>query len=250
MKIGLLGAGEIGTTLAMKLGAAGHDVAIANSRGPGTIPPRALSTSARAVRAADVTHNVDVLIVSVPLNRAPQVAPIVATTPAGATIIDTGNYYPMRDGRIDALEAGQVESLWVTDHYGRLVSKAWNAITSQSLETEGRPADTAGRIAIPIAADADHDREVTMRLVEETGFDAYDAGSLANSWRQQPGTPAYCTDLTLEELPAALASADRSVAGERRDTVNRALIARLDAGLAIDRAFIVELNRKTYLQPR
>ena len=179
MKIGILGSGNIGATLTRRLSAAGHQVKVANSRGPETIPAAVLDSGAQAVHASEVAADVDVLIVSVPLVRVPEVKPLLAGLPAGAVIIDTSNYYPMRDGQIEALDNGQAESLWVAEHYGRPVVKAWNAITSPSLDTKNSEAGTPGRIAIPVAANNDADRAVGMTLVEETGFDAVDAGTLA-----------------------------------------------------------------------
>ena len=210
MKIGILGTGHIGKTLVRKLSAAGHDVKVANSRGPDTIEADVLAFGGRAVTAEEAVADVDVVILSIPLNRLPGIAPLIASVPAETVVIDTSNYYPARDGRIDAIEAGQVESLWVAEQLGRPIVKAWNAIGSDSFARKGKPAGSPDRIAIPVAADSDRDRKVGMALVEDTGFDAFDAGTLADSWRQQPGAPCYCTDLTLEEMPAAHAAAERA----------------------------------------
>lgn len=202
--------GHIGKTLARKLAQAGHDVKVANSRGPETIAADALELGARAVEAAETVKDVDVVILSIPLNRIPAVAPLLAGLLEETVVIDTSNYYPGRDGKIEAFEAGQVESLWVTDHLGRPVAKAWNSIGSDSFAKKGKSAGSPDHIALSIAADRETDHQVTMALVEDTGFDAFDAGSLADSWRQQPGAPCYCTDLTLKELPDALSSAERA----------------------------------------
>src|SRR5205814_3846433 len=107
MKIGILGVGHIGKTLALRLSGAGHDVKVANSRGPETIEADVLASGARAVTTAQAVVDVDVVIVSIPLNRLPAVAPLIAKLSAETVIVDTSNYYPARDGRIDALEAGQ-----------------------------------------------------------------------------------------------------------------------------------------------
>jgi 8-hydroxy-5-deazaflavin:NADPH oxidoreductase len=124
MKIGILGAGHIGKTLARKLAAAGHHVKVANSRGPETIEAEALSSGAHAVVTAEAVQDVDVVILSIPLNRIPPIASLVGNLPAEIVIIDTSNYYPFRDSRIDAIEAGQVESLWVSEQLGRPIVKA------------------------------------------------------------------------------------------------------------------------------
>ncbi|GJD42533.1 2-hydroxy-3-oxopropionate reductase [Methylobacterium cerastii] len=217
MKIGILGTGNIGKTLVRQLSKAGHDVKVANSRGPETIDPEILTSGARAVTAEDVLADVEVVILSIPLNRLPEIAPRIARLPEATVVIDTSNYYPFRDDRIDAIEAGEIESVWVTQQLRRPIAKAWNAIGSASFAKKGQPAGTPGRIAIPVAADRDRDRQVAMALVEDTGLDAFDAGTLADSWRQQPGAPVYCTDLSRDEIGAALAAADRSRLPKRRD---------------------------------
>ena len=145
-------------------------------------------------------------------------------------MIDTSNYYPFRDEKIEAIEGGQVESLWVVEQLGRPIAKAWNAIGSASLAKKAKPAGSSDRIAIPVAADQERDREVAMSLVDETGLDAFDAGSLADSWRQQPGAPAYCTDLSYAEMGAALDAAERHRLAKRRDLAVAAMQERLGDG--------------------
>lgn len=217
MKIGILGTGHIGKTLVKELSAAGHDVKVANSRGPETIEAHLLSGGARAVTTQQALRDVEVIILSIPLNRIPGIAPLIAAVPEETVVIDTSNYYPHRDTRIEAIEAGQVESLWVVEQLGRPIAKAWNAIGSASFATKGKPKGAPGRIAIPVSADRDRDREVAMALVEDTGLDAFDAGTLAESWRQQPGAPVYTTDLSREEIGAALSSAEKARLAKRRD---------------------------------
>jgi len=246
MKIGIIGAGMIGTTLAQRLATAGHDVEIANSRGPETIDPAATSTGARAVEAEDVTADVDVVIVSVPISRVPDIASLVQAAPDSAVVIDTSNYYPLRDGRIPELEDGRVESLWVSAHYARPVVKAWNAITSQSFTAHASEPRDHNRIAIPVAGDDDAAKATAMSLVEATGFVAFDAGPLAESWRQQPGTPAYCTDRTAEELPDALAKADAARSPKRRDLAIAAVTERAEAEGSVSAEYLVRLNRAIY----
>lgn len=247
MKIGILGVGHIGKTLARKLGAAGHDVKVANSRGPETIEAEVLAFGARAVSTAEAVKDVDVVILSIPLNRLPEVASLMARVPRETVVIDTSNYYPMRDSRIDAIEAGQVESLWVVERLGRPVAKAWNSIGSSSFATKGRTSGSPGRIALPVAADREADRKVAMALVEDTGFDAFDAGTLAESWRQQPGAPCYGTDLTREELPASLAAAESARLPKRRDLAVAAFQERMgDSTTNPDADFGVRISRALF----
>src|SRR5918993_5762742 len=209
MKIGIIGTGHIGKTLALKLSEAGHSVEVANSRGPETVAADILASGAAAVTSQQAVIEKDAIIISIPLYRIPEIAPLLANVANETVVIDTSNYYPGRDNTIGSIEAGQVESIWVQEQLGRPVAKAWNAIGSDSFARKGKAAGSNDRIAIPIAADREVDRNITMALVEDTGFDAFDAGALNDSWRQQPGAPAYGTDLTLKEIPAALAAAEK-----------------------------------------
>lgn len=243
MEIGILGAGHIGRTLARKLAAAGHDVKVANSRGPGTIDADALSTGARAVDKEEAVKGVEALILSIPFAGIPDLAPLIANLPAETVVIDTSNYLPVRDDRIEAIDKGETDSVWVTEQLGRPIAKAWNSIYSVTLEDMGRRAGDPSRIAAPVAADRTRDRDVTMALVEQTGFDAYDAGTIAESWRQQPGSPPYCTELTLAELPDALASADFARSRRRTELAFAVYGERFKLGENPGRDFIVQLSR-------
>jgi predicted dinucleotide-binding enzyme len=247
LKIGIIGAGSIGSTIARRLSRHGHDVTIANSRGPETIGEAALRTGARAVTADEAVQGVDVLIVSVPMNRNANIAEYVRAAPEGAVVIDTSNYYPMRDGSVREFEEGVPESVWLSELFGRPVAKAWNAITSQSFDAKASEAGDSRRVAIPVAADRDADRQVAMRLVEQTGFDAVDAGVLAESWRQQPGAPAYCTDRTRTEMPDWLAAAEQDRVPRRRDLAMAVIGDYVRAGGdARDGRFLVAVNRACY----
>lgn len=229
MKIGIIGAGNIGRILAERLARAGHEVSIANSRHPETVDASALSTGATAVWAADASKGADVVIVSVNFGQLPSVAGLVAEAPENAVIIDTSNYFPLRDGEVEGFVDGQVESEWVQKFYGRPIVKAWNTITTASFRDKAYATDPATRIALPIAADDDAQRAVGMGLVEETGFDAFDAGVIADTWRQQPGTPVYTNDLTADELPAALDRAQRDRSRLRRDLMMQVYLERIEA---------------------
>jgi len=248
MKIGIIGVGHIGKTLALKLAEAGHEIAVANSRGPESIDKDVLATGARAVTVQQAVQDKDVIILSIPLNRIPEVAPLLKDVLEGTTVIDTSNYYPARDNKIDDIEAGQVESLWVVELLGRPIAKAWNAIGSHSLVVNGKPAGSDQRIAIPFAADRDIDRKVTIKLINDTGFDAFDTGSLADSWRQQPGAPAYCTDLTKTELEAVIDTAEKERLPKRRDIAVAAIMERLSSPTTNpDANYGVRLSRALYI---
>jgi 8-hydroxy-5-deazaflavin:NADPH oxidoreductase len=135
----------------------------------------------------------------------------------------------------------------VAEQLGRPIVKAWNSIGSDSFARKGTPAGSPDRIALPVAADRERDRKVGMALVEDTGFDAFDAGTLAESWRQQPGAPCYCTDLTREEMPAALAAAERARLPKRRDLSVAAIFERVGDGVKNpDAEYAVRLNRALF----
>jgi predicted dinucleotide-binding enzyme len=223
MKIGIIGAGMIGGTLARRLVQLGHDVAIANSRGPETLKALAAETGARAVTAHEAARSGEVVIVTIPQKAVPDLpSDLFAGVPNDVVVIDTGNYYPARDGSIPPIEQGQPESAWVADRIGRPVIKTFNNIFFKSLLEKGTPRGSEGRLAIPVAGDAAGAKAKVMQLIDELGFDAVDAGPLNESWRQQPGTPCYTSDFTAPELKRALASAERSRVPEYRKAADDA----------------------------
>ena len=152
MKIGIIGAGHIGGALARRLKQIGHDVTVANSRGPETLKGLATETGARAGTVTEAIRDKDVVIVTIPEKSVPELPKGLFAT-SHAVVVDTGNYYPQRDGRIGAIESGTTESRWVSQQLGRPVVKAFNTIQSSHLQNFGRPAGDRERIALPIAGD-------------------------------------------------------------------------------------------------
>jgi len=209
MRIGIIGAGNIGGTLTRRLTALGHDVSVANSRGPETLRDLAAETGANAVTVAEAARDQDLVVVTIPEKNVPGLpSDLFVGTGEDVVVVDTGNYYPRRrDGRIDEIEDGMVESRWVEQQLGRPVVKAFNNIYAQHLLEKGRPTGIHGRIALPVCGDGQAAKAVVLGLVEELGFDAVDAGGLDESWRQQPGTPVYATDLDAGGVHRALAEA-------------------------------------------
>ncbi|HET7599627.1 MAG TPA: NAD(P)-binding domain-containing protein [Gemmatimonadales bacterium] len=209
MKIGIIGAGNIGGTLARRFAAAGHEVYIANSRGPETLAGLARETGVTPVSAEEAAHAGEVVIVTIPEKNVPQLPKdLFDGVPEDAVVVDTGNYYPQqRDGRIEAIESGVPESRWVSDQLGRPVVKAFNNIYARHLLEQGKPKGAPGRIALPVAGDDPRAKQIVIRLLDDIGFDGVDAGSLDESWRQQPGTPVYTTDLDAAGVRRALAQA-------------------------------------------
>jgi predicted dinucleotide-binding enzyme len=211
VKIGIIGAGHIGGRLARRFRALGYDVFVANSRGPQSLTQLAAETGAKAVTVEAAAHAGDVVVVTIPEGQITKLPPkLFADVPASVVVIDTGNYYPrQRDGRIDEIENGMPESAWVQKQLGHPVVKVFNNIYAQHLLERGLPAGTPGRLALPVAGDDAAAKATVMRLVDELGFDPIDAGSLDDSWRQQPGTPAYAKDLDAPAVRKALSEARR-----------------------------------------
>jgi predicted dinucleotide-binding enzyme len=209
LKIGIIGAGKIGGSLTRLLRELGHEVLVSNSRDPETLAELAEETGATAVWAAEAPVDADLVIVSIPQKNVPDLAEgIVGTAKAGAPVIETNNYYPQqRDGRIDAIEEGTPESVWVSEQLGAPVFKVFNGIFWKHLLERGVPAGTEGRIALPIAGDDEANKKIVSDLVDQLGFDPVDAGPLSESWRQQPDTPVYGKDLDAEGAKRALAEA-------------------------------------------
>jgi 8-hydroxy-5-deazaflavin:NADPH oxidoreductase len=209
MDIGIIGAGHIGGSLTRLLTGLGHAVRVSNSRAPETLAELSAETGASAVWAAEAAADADLVIVSIPQKNVVDLAPgIVTTAKVGAPVIETNNYYPReRDGRIDAIEAGMPESAWVSEQLGVPVFKVFNGIYWKRLLEGGLPRGDARRIALPVAGDDPSGKQIVSGLVDELGFDPVDGGTLAESWRQQPGTPVYGTDLDATGASRALAEA-------------------------------------------
>jgi 8-hydroxy-5-deazaflavin:NADPH oxidoreductase len=209
MRIGIIGAGQIGGTLARRLSKLGHEVSVANSRGPESLAGLARETGARPVTVEEAARSGDVVIVTIPMRNVPRLpSGLFEGVPDDVVVVDTGNYYPrQRDGRIDPIENGASESRWVSDQLGRPVVKAFNNIYARHLLERGKPRGAAGRIALPVAGDDRRAKDVVIGLLDQLGFDGVDAGGLDESWRQQPGTPVYGTDLDAEGVRKALREA-------------------------------------------
>jgi predicted dinucleotide-binding enzyme len=228
MQIGLIGAGKIGACLAGKFKDTGHTVRIANSRGPETLADLAKEVGATAVSVVDIARQSDVLIISVPMKAIQQFpANLFDGARDDLIVVDTGNYAAFRDGRIEPLENGMLETKWVAEQLGRPVVKAFNSLSIGSLRKHGHPKGSPERIALPVAADDQWAKDVVIGLIEEIGFDGIDAGDLDASWRQQLGGALYCTDLSasrLKEVMQGMTDDDYAKLGERRDIALKAVM--------------------------
>ena len=218
MTIGIIGAGQIGSALTRRFCDLGFDVSVANSRGPATLAGLAEKTGARAVTVEEAARGNDVVIVTIPDRSIPDLpADLFAHVSDDVVVVDTGNYYPQqRDGLIAAIESGTTESGWVRERVGRPVVKAFNNIMAQHLENDGKPAGTAGRIALPISGDDVTAKNLVKQLIDQLGFDTVDNGALDQSWRQQPGTPVYGKDFDAAGVSLALSQAKKERAPEWR----------------------------------
>ncbi|MBW1598400.1 NADPH-dependent F420 reductase [Streptomyces sp. JJ38] len=210
MKIGIIGAGNIGGNLTRRLTALGHEVRVANSRGPETLTALAGETGATAVRADEAARGAELVVVTIPFKNVPDLPKNLFEGAAeGFAVLDTCNYYPrQRDGRIGAVEdEGLTESRWVERHLGHPVVKAFNGTYAEDILDKPRPAGDPERMALPVAGDDEAAKTAVRALIDELGFDTVDAGGIDASWRQQPDTPVYGLRAGAEGVAKALAEA-------------------------------------------
>lgn len=208
MKIGIIGAGFVGRAVGRLAVQAGHEVMLSNSRGPQTLFSLRYAIGAEVGTAEDAAVFGDIAVVAIPLAawRAVPEAPL-----RGKVVLDANNYYPERDGRIAEIDDDGLTTseLLARTLPGSRIVKAFNAITMNDLENDGLPSGTPGRRALPLAGDDPAGKAIAGRLYDAFGFDAVDAGALAEGWRFERGMPPYCTRLDRDQLARALASATR-----------------------------------------
>jgi predicted dinucleotide-binding enzyme len=214
--LGLIGAGHIGSALARTALDAGWDVVISNSRGPETLAELVSELASRptaggAVRAgtpAEAAAAADLAVVTIPLAAIGQV-PVEPL--AGKVVIDTNNYYPQRDGQIPELDEGRTTSAELLQRHlpGSTVVKAFNHIQAAQIITARSAPGTGHRRALAIAGDDAAAKARVAAFIEALGFDVVDLGSLADSWRIEPGTPGYGAEDDADQLRAHLAAATR-----------------------------------------
>jgi predicted dinucleotide-binding enzyme len=208
MNIGIIGSGNIGGTTARLFAAAGHDVVIANSRGPDTLAGLVAEVGGglRAGTVDEAARHGDVVLVAIPMKAVEDLPPDPF---AGRIVIDANNYYPGRDGNYESLDTDATTSTEMLGAHlpGARVVKAFNTMNSRVLASGGRPdAPPEDRLAIFLAGDDAEAKQVAAGLIEEIGFAPVDTGGLADGGRrQQPGTPVYGADLTGAQAAGALA---------------------------------------------
>ena len=222
MNIGIIGAGHMGGALARRLHAARHNVTVANSRGPASLVDFAKETGARAIAIEDVPRENDVVVIAVPTKRIQELPKdLFAKSNDGLVTIDIGNYYPReRDGRIDEIEGGMTESAWVAKQISHPVIKAFNTILAEHIVECGKLPQSADRVALAVAGDDVTEKRLVMDLIDAVGFDPVDAGTIADSWRQQPGSPGYLQDYGREAVVRGLREATPERSSQWRATPN------------------------------
>lgn len=204
MKIGIIGAGFVGRAIGKLAVRAGHQVMLSNSRGPQTLFSLRFAVGCEVGTVEEAAAFGDVVVVAIPLAayRSVPVGPL-----AGKVVIDTDNYYPERDGRIPELDAGATTTSELLQRHlpqSRIV-KAFNAITMNDLEKDGRPGGSTDRRAVPLAGDDAESKAIAIRLYDEFGFDAVDVGPLSEGWRFERGRPVYCVPMNAARLKTAMA---------------------------------------------
>jgi predicted dinucleotide-binding enzyme len=209
---GIIGAGHIGSHIARAVIAVGHDVVIANSRGPETLAELVaeLGPSARAATAEEAGATGDVVVVTVPFGRYRDV-PVEPL--AGKIVIDTNNYYWERDGRFPELDRGEATTSGLLQAHlpTSKVVKAFNHIAAREITADGLPAGSPGRRALAVSSDYPEAVAFVVDLYDQIGFDAVDASPLSESWRVERDRPAYVVRQTKDELEENLAKGTRTI---------------------------------------
>jgi predicted dinucleotide-binding enzyme len=192
--VGIIGSGMIGGTVARLSVAAGYHVVLSNSRGPETLAELAaeLGPLASAGTSEQAGEAGDLVVVSIPVKA---FGDIPVKPLAGRPVLDTGNYYPQRDGQLAELDTGALTSNGLLQRYlpDAHVVKVFNNIFFKHLRYLARPSGAQDRSALPIAGDDAAAKAAVTAFLDSIGYDAVDVGPLAESWRQEPGTPVYGT---------------------------------------------------------
>jgi predicted dinucleotide-binding enzyme len=209
MKIGIIGAGHIGANAARLFVEAGHEIAVANSRGAETLQElvNELGERAQAANVEDAAQFGEVVFVSIPFGKYKE---LPADAFDGKIVIDSNNYYPDRDGNFAELDKNETSSSeLLAEHLrGARVVKGFNTIWFEHLKTQGnKDLPPAERRAIFIAGDDEEAKKTVAKLIEDIGFGAVDTGDLSDGGlAQQPGTALYNRNLTAGEAYAIISS--------------------------------------------
>ena len=207
MKIGIIGAGNIGANAARLFVRAGHEVSLANSRGAETLTKLASEIGATAMNLEDAARFGEVVLIAIPFGK-------YETLPAevfqNKITIDANNYYPDRDGQYAEIDDGKTTSSEMLKAHLKAarIIKAFNTIWFEHLKTQGDASlPIEERRAIFIAGDDAEAKKIVSDLIEEIGFAPVDTGGLRDGGlTQSPGTAIYNRNLTASEAQAILGS--------------------------------------------
>jgi 8-hydroxy-5-deazaflavin:NADPH oxidoreductase len=208
--IGIIGSGHVGSNLAKAAVAHGYEVVLSNSQGPGSLAAlvAGLGPAARAGTPEEAAAAADFAIVAIPITAVNQV-PVEPL--AGKVVIATINYFPQRDGHIAAIDNGTTTAPGILQAHlpDSNVVRAFSMIDAADMSGDGHPRGDPKRRALALAGDDPAAKQLVAGLYDEFGFDTVDLGGLDESWRVDPGQPAFVTRQNLAELQANAASAKR-----------------------------------------
>jgi 8-hydroxy-5-deazaflavin:NADPH oxidoreductase len=211
--IGIIGSGHVGSNLAKATMAQDYDVVLSNSQGPGSLTSLVaeLGPGARAATPEEAAAACDFAIVAIPITTVSQV-PVEPL--AGKVVIATINYFPQRDGHIAEIDDGTTTAPGILQAHlpTSKVVRAFSMVDAADMSGDGHPKGDPKRRALALAGDDPAAKRTVAQLYEQCGFDALDLGGLDESWRVDPGQPAFVTRQTLAELTANVAKAKRNVA--------------------------------------
>ncbi|MDB4966819.1 MAG: hypothetical protein JWN44_2508 [Myxococcales bacterium] len=206
MRIGIIGAGNVGSTLAELFVRAGHDVTLSHRGSPeelGDLVAR-LGERAHATTPEEAARLGDVVVLALPFGRYRELSPDAFN---GKIVIDATNYHPQRDGVLPEVDEGRLTSSELIDRHladARLV-KAFNNLPMTVLKEKARPRGASDRIALPLSSEYQEAKRVVAQLIDEAGFDPVDLGGLVDGGRlYQQGGPLYLKPLTVHQLLAVL----------------------------------------------
>ncbi|AFI92427.1 NADPH-dependent F420 reductase [Pectobacterium parmentieri] len=208
MKIGIIGAGFVGRAIAKLALQNGHQVMLSNSRDPQSLFSLRPMIGCDIGTATQAALFGDIIVIAVPFTA---IDNLPTQALQGKSVIDAVNYYTERDGKVAALDTRSTTTSELLAGYllGTKITKAFNAIPMTQLESDGLPAGSANRRALPLAGDDEREKAIVAELYDAFGFDVVDAGKLSEGWRFERNMPSYCIRMTKAELTAALALASR-----------------------------------------
>jgi len=202
MRIGMIGAGLIGSTVGRLWVEAGHEVRFA-SRHPEQLAPlvQPLGERASTGTVVEAAQFGDVVMLTVPLKAIPQLARELAALLVGKIVLDTGNAYTQRDGETanDATKHPRGSAGWAAEMFPRSRwVKAFNTVYYKTLEAQAhRDGD---RVGIPLAGDDAEALAIAAQLVRDAGFDPVIVGVLDRGKEFEPDTRTYNTGMSGKEL--------------------------------------------------